>query len=101
MTKSDYTYEKQTHKGIPYILIEDLNQGGMSVTNDMENVLQQIAKELKTSLDSTIIIYKDSDGVYDGVYTTQNKVGFILLRTKSIPMAITVSDYWRKSNNIG
>lgn len=58
MSKSDYTIIR--HDG--FIIIEDLNLGRMSVTNDIENVVKRLARNY--SLDYTRVIYRDSDGHY-------------------------------------
>lgn len=46
------------------LCIVDLNQG-MSVTNDMERVLAKI--NATTPLQGKKVIYRDSDGIWDGV----------------------------------
>ncbi len=64
LSKANYDYEIQD--GI--LWIEDLNQGGMSVTNDMENVLMEIAAENEIhKLIDLGIMYKDSLGYWDRV----------------------------------
>jgi hypothetical protein len=55
------------------LFIEDLNLGNKSVTNDIENVLDKISKELNTSVSNFDIIYKDSTGTIDGVVTKNNQ----------------------------
>lgn len=47
------------------VVIIDLNLGGRSVTNDIENVLESIGKDVE--LADKKIIYRDSCGVFDGV----------------------------------
>ena len=47
------------------LLIEDLN-GGKSVTNDMAKILLDL-DFLLGSLEDRRIIYKDSEGIWDGV----------------------------------
>jgi len=57
------------------LVITDLNRGGMSVTNNMEAVLQNIAEQEGFDLEYVArarIIYKDSDGVWDGVELDPN-----------------------------
>lgn len=48
-----------------YLIIEDLN-GMKSVTNDMDNILEDLNKQI-TGLDKKKVIYKDSMGVWDEV----------------------------------
>lgn len=50
------------------LVIHDLNRGAKSVTNDMENVIRRIRRELPGKVDElTKIIYRDSQMIYDGV----------------------------------
>jgi len=51
------------------LFIEDLN-GAVSVTNDIENVLEFIQQnQLSPPIDSYDVIYRDSDGIIDGILT--------------------------------
>lgn len=64
--RADYTYRINNEE---VLAIEDLNLGNMSVTNDIEAVLEEIKTKEKMSpeqFDSIIIVYKDSDGRWDG-----------------------------------
>ena len=65
MKRSNYKYTIDGN----IIFIEDLNLGSISVTNDIENVISDISKEMNTSMDNFKVIYKDSDGVIDGIVT--------------------------------
>jgi hypothetical protein len=57
------------------LAIEDL--GGMkSVTNDIENILSDIAKYSLVNLSEYRIIYKDSQGVWDGITLKNGRVSF-------------------------
>ncbi len=56
------------------LCIEDWNDGAMSVTNDMENVLGEIGKEV--DLEGRKIVYKDSNNIWDGVRWDQGVVTF-------------------------
>lgn len=47
------------------LVIEDLNLGSMSVTNDIESVILRCGQQV--DLEGKRVIYKDSDGVYDEV----------------------------------
>ena len=67
MVKSDYAYKVEDE----FLIIKDLNLGRMSVTNDIENVLNEIGKVI--ILDLYKIIYEDSDGMFDAVLTYQNE----------------------------
>lgn len=66
MFKSDYAYTLVRYAGHDCLLIEDLDLGGRSVTNDIENVVKEIeAKEQIDASDYTIV-YKDSEDSWDG-----------------------------------
>lgn len=60
-TNSDYIY---FIKG-KVLIIEDSDLGNRSVTNDIQNVLTAIHNELDFLPET--IIYKDSEGNFDGV----------------------------------
>lgn len=60
--RADYTYTVDGH----VIAIVDLDQGSKSLTNDMENVLEDIRAELG-DLAGYAVIYRDSMGRWDGV----------------------------------
>lgn len=79
--KADYDYK--IIDGI--ICIEDLNRGNRSVTNDIENVIEQI-KYFENIKNIKIVIYRDSEGNWDG-YVVENDA-FIPLVTKSREIAI-------------
>jgi hypothetical protein len=64
MSRSDYSAELES--GV--LRITDLNIGGMSVTNDIERVIREM-RSAGIDVDGTPIIYRDSDGRWDGVRT--------------------------------
>ena len=66
MSKSDYTFVISEVKGQPCIVIKDLNKGRKSVTNDIENVVEEIAQQKGLNPVEHIIVYRDSDGNWDG-----------------------------------
>lgn len=72
--RADYTY---TVAG-SVIAIIDLDQGSKSVTNDMENVLDDIQAELG-DLSGYAVIYRDSMGRWDGVRLERGVVQFYSL----------------------
>ncbi len=76
MIKSDFNY--YISNGV--LAIEDQNLGRMSVTNDMENVLEYIKNELNDKMPN-LIVYKDSDGIWDGVSYKEDKVKFYPIQT--------------------
>ena len=63
MKKSIYKYQID----VRVLFIEDM--GGVSVTNNIENILEEISRELLTSVSDFDIIYRDSSGVIDGIHT--------------------------------
>lgn len=66
MTKADFHYEILNFSGRDVILIEDLNRGNMSVTNDIENVVDEIAEGENLDPKDYMIVYADSAGSWDG-----------------------------------
>lgn len=52
------------------IIDEDL--GNMSVTNDLERVLCEVAFHIDGSLDDYSIVYRDSTGTWDRIICTQH-----------------------------
>lgn len=72
MARSNFIY---TING-KILYIVDSNQGGMSVTNDAENVIKELnslLNDMGETIDSFDVIYKDSDGRIDGMTTSGNK----------------------------
>jgi hypothetical protein len=65
--RSDYAYHINSKHGQQALVIEDLNRGGMSVTNNIEAIIAEIADEIGTSIYQMPIVYRDSEGQYDGI----------------------------------
>jgi hypothetical protein len=65
--RSDFTYHTRESNGTSVLVIIDLDQGGMSVTNNVESVVKSIAAELGENTYKMPIIYRDSMGIYDGI----------------------------------
>ncbi|MGB3452915.1 MAG: hypothetical protein WBA59_03695 [Moheibacter sp.] len=64
--RAQYNYaivEKYNQK---HVLIEDKNMGEMSVTNDIENVVDEICQTNKINPENAVSLYRDSEGVWDG-----------------------------------
>lgn len=73
MSKAAYTHEVIDVRGTKCIVIEDLNDGRMSVTNDIENVVAEICQLEKIEEPKTcIIVYKDTEGNWDGWDSANN-----------------------------
>lgn len=91
-SKADFTFIIDEETRI--IAIEDLNKGNISVTNDMENILNEILvqglnKDKNFSLDNYTIVYKDSNNVWDGVNIKNNKFfGFFPISALSYEEAV-------------
>jgi hypothetical protein len=86
MTKCDYVHTIRKVDGVDVLLIEDMDLGRMSVTNDIENVLSEL-KDLYRGLPK-IIIYRDSEGIWDGVNNNGEWVNFYMLNTQDTEVAI-------------
>lgn len=81
MSKSDFTYTIRKIKDQPFIMIEDLNRGRMSVTNNIGNVLDEISAKERINPVEHNIVYKDSEGIWNGyVFSTGQ---FVPLSEKS------------------
>lgn len=65
--RSDYAYHINSKHGQQALVIEDLDRGGMSVTNNIEAIIAEIADEIGTSIYQMPIVYRDSEGQYDGI----------------------------------
>jgi hypothetical protein len=63
INKSNYTW-KVTED---VLHIEDLNLGGKTVTNDIENVIDEIYRTIGEKIKDYKIIYRDSEEMWDGV----------------------------------
>lgn len=57
------------------IRIIDKDLGGMSVTNDLENVLNLVATRVQRSLEDYDILYRDSTGTWDMVVVHKSLAG--------------------------
>lgn len=78
MRGSDFTYQLRIVKFQAFIMIEDLDKGGMSVTNNIENVVEIICRQEGLNPVDYHIIYRDSEGLWDGFdFATKQ---FVLIR---------------------
>lgn len=74
--KADYSHGITECLGRPFIVIQDLDNGNKSVTNDMDNVLEEIATREKIDPADHLIVYRDSQKLWDGyVYRSHEFVG--------------------------
>ena len=72
--RADYTYTIEGN----VIAIIDLDQGSKSVTNDMEEVLNDLRVAIG-ELSGYSVIYRDSTGRWDGVRLERGVVAFYSL----------------------
>ena len=86
MVRCDYVHTIRKVDGVDVLLIEDMDLGRMSVTNDIENVLSEL-EDLYRGLPE-IIIYRDSEGIWDGVNNNGVSVNFYMLNTPDTEDAI-------------
>jgi hypothetical protein len=66
MARADYNHSITEEQGEKVITIIDLNLGNTSVTNDIENVVEEIAQAHDIEPNDYMIIYRDSDLRWDG-----------------------------------
>jgi hypothetical protein len=88
MTRANYTYGIADGTDEKILWIVDSNLGNMSVTNDMENVLDEIEKKTQLPLNDYKIIYRDSMNNWDGVDYKNGNVNFIFLNAPTLQEAI-------------
>ena len=84
MLRADYTYTIE--RGV--ICVVDLDKGNRSVTNDIENVLAEIAIKEGRSIINTPVIYRDSDMVWDAVEGYPGVIRFVSLSQTDKEVAI-------------
>ena len=53
------------------VVIYDLNNGGRTITNDIESVLGEVSKRI--NLDNKTVIYRDSMNIFDGINHDEGK----------------------------
>ena len=81
MSRSDYKYHIRHKNKQHFILIEDENKGRVSVTNNIENVVEEIATMEGINPVEFHIVYRDSDGTWDGYNFSTKQV--LVLNQKS------------------
>jgi hypothetical protein len=77
-TRADFTYSMTPIQ----IKIVDLNTGKASVTNDIESVLRKIEAWHQGSIAGYQIMYRDSDGYWDGVEWNGEQPRFFAIRER-------------------
>ncbi len=71
--RADFSLNVDEHRSEIRIIDKDL--GGMSVTNDLERVLNMVATRVQRPLDAYDILYRDSTGTWDLVIVTKSLAG--------------------------
>lgn len=96
--RSDYTYHVRRGGKRPVIVIEDLNLGRMSVTNNIEAVVEAVCEDLDLAPADAEIVYRDSEGIYDGVWEYDGQLHFYSLaksrRIKDEMEAVALALEW-------
>lgn len=94
ISKADFTHvilEEESSKQ-KFIVIEDLVLGNRSVTNDIENVVVDVCNFEDIKIDDYKVIYKDSDGTWNGYIVKTND--FVYLASET-PM-LAIKEYMKK-----
>lgn len=90
--KSLFHYHLTERDNKKFIVIYD-DDIGMSVTNNIENIIDWIAQEENIDPHEFLIVYKDSEGIFDGF--DYNTLNFVVLSESSEEDAIIL--YLQKS----
>jgi hypothetical protein len=87
MTKADYEHFPTEHAGRLVLVIMDLDLGGRSVTNDIENVVAEIEQRQHINAKEYLVVYRDSMGNWDGWDHARKQ--FVALFTRTWQSAAT------------
>jgi len=78
----------QAESGVPIYIIKDLDKG-MSVTNNAENVIREVAAHIGAIPDGSVVVYKDTNGIYDQLLVADGCFQkFNLLNANSVEEAV-------------
>ena len=69
LCQADFDYQLQPGN---LLVMQDLDMGGRSLTNDMAAALQEVARLRDSSLAGYVVIYRDSDGSWARVLLDTN-----------------------------
>lgn len=86
MSNAEYEYWIWDHAGRSVLVIQDMNTGKMSVTNDIENIILEIANKANINPESYMIVYRDTYGIWDG-YDWRAK-DFVLVHQNTWKLAV-------------
>lgn len=92
MSYSDYKFQFRRVKERSFIMIEDKNNGGRSVINDIDKVITRIANLHKINPVEFYIIYMDSEKKWDG-YTFSTKTFYPVREDHWLKAALKVISY--------
>lgn len=84
--QSDFDYGIADICGKTLLWITDLDFGGKSITNNIENIVLYLTTKLLLNPADCLVIYRDSDGIWDGWEPTLKH--FISLNQPTIELAI-------------
>lgn len=84
--KADYSHALAELNGRPIIVIQDLDRGNKSVTNDINNVVEEIAQKERINPVDHYIIYRDSDREWNGYNFSTGQ--FLPLKSVEVEMGI-------------
>jgi hypothetical protein len=85
-SRSDYSYAFKTCNQYMFLCIRDLNFGRMSVTNNIENIIEEIRQDNPEML-FDVVVYRDSDETWDAFH----KGDFHFLGQNDTDAAITAA----------
>lgn len=97
--RSDYTYRIEEADGLRVLIIIDLDRGDMSVTNNIETVMELIAEDLGKEIYTQPIIYRDSMGIFDGIDGNYMRDPFygIGITNEDTAIRIAAYRYWEQN----
>lgn len=72
MSRANFSYKIKKFNNINFIVIVDLDRGECSVTNDIRAVIESIASIEDIVLSDYHVVYRDSQGIWDGYNTDDN-----------------------------
>ena len=85
--KYSWGIDKDTQGSPPILWIKDEGTHERSVTNDIDNILEDIRRETGEDLNRYVIIYRDSMSIWDGITLKGSSVGFYSLNEKEYKQA--------------
>lgn len=86
MNKPNYSHHISKYNGVQVLCIQDNGGENMSVTNGAEIVLKELTAEYGTLPE--LIIYQDSDGIWDRIIWNGTTVVFAALRERNGAVAL-------------